>query len=62
MTRAIGRPATNAPTIANANAESKFASGRTLPANMPGFSTAELKKSRRRDEAVADFDTHASLA
>jgi hypothetical protein len=34
MTRAKGRPGANAPKIASANAESKFASGRALPANM----------------------------
>jgi hypothetical protein len=57
MTKAIGRPAANAPTIASANAESKFASGRALSANMLVSPPRHLK-SRHRDETVAAFDTH----
>jgi hypothetical protein len=32
--------------------------GLSLTRQHAGFSTAELKKRRRRDEAVAAFDTH----
>jgi hypothetical protein len=41
---AIGKPAAKAPTIVNANAESRLTLVRGLPIDISAFPTAEIKK------------------